>query len=207
MLTLAEKLFLLSIDDDDGAVAPFLSETLCFGVAGALIAELGQNGKIAVQDKKLEIIDNTPPGTEALDEALELISEEREAQKTSHWVKVLASRKPKKKIASQLAAKNVLTIQEKRYIWVIPFEEQAQPVGSAKYWVKNHLRSVVLACEEPEQEDIVLFSLLKACRMLDLVFTRDEQKAARRRVDELVKAEVFGKAVAKTLAVVEAARV
>ena len=199
MLTLTEKLFVLSIDDDGGKVAPFINDALRFGFSGAVMAELTSLGKIAIQGKELRMIDGTPTGDELLDEALALIGEENEAQKILHWVKVLASGKPKKKIADHLATKNVFTIEEKRYAWVTPFGEHAQPGESAKYGVKQHLRSVVLAGEEPKPDDIVLLSLLKACRMLDLVFTRDEQKAARKKVEEWVKAEVFGKAVAKII--------
>ena len=40
MLTLCEELVILSIEDGKGALTPFTSETLRYGLAGAILAEL-----------------------------------------------------------------------------------------------------------------------------------------------------------------------
>jgi hypothetical protein len=63
----------------------------------------------------------------------------------------------------------------------------------------------VLANEKAPPQTIILLGLLKACRLLYLIFTRDEQSAARKKVDALVKGEEFRKVVARTIANVEAA--
>ncbi len=44
-----------------------------------------------------------------------------------------------------------------------------------------------------------MFSLLKACQLLRLVFTRDERGAAQKQVDALVLGEAYGEALAKLL--------
>jgi Trp operon repressor len=67
------------------------------------------------------------------------------------------------------------------------------------------LRSVVLAGDKSQPDIVVLLSLLKACSLLNLVFTRDERKSAGKRVDALVKGEVFGDVVAKTIEEIETA--
>jgi len=49
----------------------------------------------------------------------------------------------------------------------------------------------------------VLLSLLNACKMLDHVFTKDEIKSSRHRVNDLVKDEILGRAVFDVIQEVE----
>jgi hypothetical protein len=205
MLTISEKLFLLSIDDGRGKVTSFVSSSLRYGLAGAVLAELALLGSVAVEDKVLKLVDYSPTGNDLFDEVLTRISQEKRLHKPGFWVNVLASRKLQKQIAEQLEAKNILRIEEKRYFWVIPYELYPQQDASAKYWVKQQLRSVVLAGDKSQPDIVVLLSLLKACSLLNLVFTRDERKSAGKRVDALVKGEVFGDVVAKTIEEIETA--
>jgi hypothetical protein len=205
MLTISEKLFLLSIDDGRGKVTSFVSSSLRYGLAGAVLAELALLGNVAVEDKVLKLVDYSPIGNDLFDEVLTRISQEKRLHKPGFWVNVLASRKLQKQIAEQLEAKNILRIEEKRYFWVIPYELYPQQDASAKYWVKQQLRSVVLAGDKSQPDIVVLLSLLKACSLLNLVFTRDERKSAGKRLDALVKGEVFGDVVAKTIEEIETA--
>jgi hypothetical protein len=205
MLTLAEEYFLLSIDDDKGKVIAAVSDGLNLGLAGALLADLALHGKIGLSDKRLSVLDAAPTGEALLDEALASMAAEKRQRKAGYWIERFGNKKLARKVSERLAEKNVLRIEKKRYLWVIPFEVYPQVDASAKYWVKQHLRSAVLAGGEATPGIIGLLSLLKACRLLDLVFTRDEAKAANRKVSELVNGEAFGKAVAEVIAEIEAA--
>jgi golgi phosphoprotein 3 len=83
----------------------------------------------------------------------------------------------------------LLTIDDHK--GVIPYSVYPQQNASAKYWIKHQLRAVVMANEKAETRTLILLSLLKACRLLNLVFTKDERKAAANQIDELVKGEVL----------------
>lgn len=205
MFTLAEEFFLLSIDDAKGKVITAVSDGLQIGLAGALLADLALHGKISLANKRLTVIDPSPTGEMLLDEALRRLASEKKPRKVSAWVEKLADKKLPKKTAQRLVEKNVLQIVEKRYLWVIPYEVFPQVDASAKYSVKQHLRSAVLANGETTLGIIAFLSLLKACRLLDLVFTRDELKAATQKVAALVEEEPYGAAVAETIAEIEAA--
>jgi hypothetical protein len=205
MFTLAEEFFLLSIDDARGKIITAVSDGLKIGLAGALLADLALHNKINLVNKRLAVIDPSPTGEALLDEALARLAADKKPRKTSAWVEKLADRKLPKKTAQRLVEKNVLQIVEKHYLWVIPYEVFPQVDASAKYWVKQHLRSAVLAGGETTPGIIAFLSLLKACRLLNLVFTRDEIKAATLKVDGLVKGEPFGAAVAEMIAEIEAA--
>jgi Golgi phosphoprotein 3 len=197
MLTLCEELLLIFIDDATGVIAP-LDAVQC-GLAGAILSDLALGGKIRTEDKHLILADTALVGDETLDEALALIADEKKARKVKYWIGALGEKKLAKRIANRLVVKNVLRCVEKRYLWVIPYEAYPQQDASAKYWVKQHLRAVVLGGEKADAHTVALLSLLQAARLLNIVFTKGERKAAETKVEELVKGDAFAEAVAQTL--------
>ena len=206
MLDLFEELMLLAIDDERGAIAGVETYRLYFGMAGAILAELAIHGKVQVENKKLFVIDETETGDQLLDEALDKIKASKK-RKPSYWVNSYGNKKLRKAVAGRLAEKKVIRIEEKRYLWVIPYEVYPQQNASAKFWIKQELRAMLMSDARPEPHSLVLLSLAKACGMLKLIFTKDERRAAKRRVDELVKGEVYGAAVAATIEEIEGAAV
>lgn len=205
MLNLSERLFLLTIDDEKGKVVPFASDRLNYGLVGAVLAELMLDNKIAMQEKNLVVVDDTPTDDPLLDEVLSRLTKSKRLRRPEHWINSLASRKLKQAVVERLVSHKVILEQEKRFLWVIPYQVYPQLDASAKYWVKQRLRDIVLAGEKPEPDQVVLLSLLKACDFLDLVFTREERKAASKIVKSLIKGDVFGEAVAKVIADIDAA--
>ena len=205
MLNLTEKLFLFSIDDARGTSTSNIIGQMYSGLYGALLADLAIRGKLAIVDDRLIVADHTPTGDPLLDEALEVIASTKKLHRPGYWITNLPVKKLSRRVADGLVEKKILVKEKKRYLSVVPYEAYAQQDASAKYWVKQHLRSMVLAGEKTEAEDVALLSLLKACSLLKLVFTRDERKAAQKRIDELVAGEVFGPVVAEVLAEIDAA--
>jgi Golgi phosphoprotein 3 len=204
-LNIPEKLFILSIDDERSSIVVSIEMNLRYGLAGAALAELALANKIHLADGRLALTDPTPIGDTLFDDILTMIAAEQKLRKLSHWINVFGRKQTVKQVAERLAEHKVIAIKKKRYLWIIPYEVYPQVDTSAKYWVKQHLRGIVLAGEQAEAADIALLSLLKACRLLRQVFTRDERKAAGKKVDAMVKGEIFGEAVAKLLAEIEAA--
>ena len=204
-LNIPEKLFILTIDDDQGAVASFAKPALRYGLAGALLAELALASKIQLVDGRLAVVDAASLGDPLLHATLAMIAASKKPRKLGRWIEIIGDKKAVKKVAERMAEHGVITIEKKRFLWIIPNEVYPQKDASVKYWVKEHLRGVVLAGEQAEPADIALLSLLTACNMLRLVFTRDERKAASKKIDVMAKGEVFGEAVAQLLRDIETA--
>jgi golgi phosphoprotein 3 len=199
MFNLSEELFLLSIDDDEGVILGSAKKTLPYGMVGAILAELALSERINIDSGKLILVDTTLTGDPELDETMQLLGASKKPHKITYWIKELASQKIVKRIASRLVDKGVLRREEKHLLWVIPFEAFPTQDASAKYWIKQHLRDMVLGGAKPEANTIVLLSLLKACQLLNIIFTKDERKAATKKIAELVTGEGFGEAVAKSI--------
>jgi hypothetical protein len=192
-LSLPEKMFLLSINDYTGTAAKGIYGPVYYGLAGALLADLSLRGRLTLQDKRLVIADNALTGNELLDEAISLIRESNKRHKPSYWLYTLASKKLPSWIADQLVKYHILFLESKQYMWVIPYTGTEKNNASAKYWIKQNLRGVVLAGEKPTPEDVTLLNLIKTCTLLNFLFTREERKWAALRIDDLVAEENISK--------------
>jgi len=204
-LSLFEELLLIAIDDDKGTVASSVSGHLPYGLAGALLAELALQEKIYIDKGRLVLADTSQSGNDIEAEALQIIAASKKPRKVQHWINSLGSTKYARRVAERLAEKGLVTIEERRILWIIPYDAYPQQDASAKYWVKQRLRSVALGGVAPSARDVTLLSLVKSCDMLGLVFTRDERKTARKEIDELVKREPFGDALRTTLEEIDSA--
>jgi hypothetical protein len=208
MLNLAEELFLISINDEKGVVHSGVAQNLRYGLAGAVLADLTLLGKLGLdENRQVIVLDEVLTRDEILNEALSRIVRSNRPRRPSYWVSELAQqvKQFQSRLASGLATMGILRKEGLRFMWIIPYEIYPQQEASAKYWIKHRLREVVLANVTPDERTTVLLSLLRACRMLDLVFTKDERKAARHKIEHYGRNEVFGQAVAETLDAIEAA--
>jgi hypothetical protein len=205
MLSLPEKLFLLAIDDDQGAIAASVKNKLRYGLAGAILSELAIMGKIVTKEGRICIVDASPIGDLLCDNALAFIAAMKKPHKIGRLVNDLAKEPLFKQTAERLAERNIITIEKKRFSWISPSIVYPQVDGSTKYWLKARLRAIILAGEKPEAQDIALFSLLTACQLLRLIFTRDERSAAQKQVDALVLGDDYGEALAMLLADIDRA--
>jgi hypothetical protein len=205
-LNIPERLFVLTIDER-GTIAAPVRTTLHYGLAGALLAELALAHKVQLQDGRLAPLDPTPTGDAWFDRTLAEIAAEEAPGRPARWVAALGHKRIVEEVAERLAEREVIHMEGKRYRWLIPAAGYSQADGADQYGVKQHLRGIVLAGEKAEAQDIALLSLLKACRLLRLLFAREERWHADKEVDTLVQGEVFGEAVATVVAVIDTAAV
>ncbi len=184
ILTIVEEIFMLALYER-GSIPNSVAIPLRFTLGGAVLADLLVAGKIRLDEhKKVIFLDERPCNDPIMDEAMEEIKSARHPHKASYWI-AETSRKPKrflKRLGEGLVQKGVLNQAEKHFLWVIPYVVFPQQDASAKYWIKQHLRAVVLAGEIADPHTLMVLSLIHAGGLLDFVFTRDELKAARKRI-------------------------
>jgi hypothetical protein len=188
MLTLFEELFLLSIDDENGSPLPSVTDNLESGLSGSIIAELASRGKaIAKESHRLELVDAAPTGDEILDEAMNQIQSTEQTRKVTYWIKHFTDEPKKfhKRLVERLEAQGIVKSEGNRLSWVIPYGDSPGENSSAKFAIKSRLRRSLLTGGDVDIHDLILLSLVKACNVLNLVFTKDERKMARRRIYEL----------------------
>lgn len=201
--SLPEKVFILAINDRSNKITSSAQYAIRFVLAGALLSDLTITGKIQLLKNKLTLINTDPGGIALFDETIAMIAAEKKPRKLKHWIERLSTKQIEKQVAARLDERHVIQIEKKHFLWVIPYEVYPEIDASAKYWIKQQLRGIVLAGAKAEPADIILLSLLKGSGLLSLVFTRDERKQASSVVNTLVKNEVFGETVAEVLADIE----
>lgn len=189
MLTLFEELFLLAYHEDKGKLIKWATENLPVGLAGAALAELALSDRLRVEENhRLELLDAAPTQDEILDAALEKINSSERRRKVSYWVNQLND-KPKKlyeQLEQRLVDKGIFQADELSLI-SLPSQNKADGYSaSARYWLKRRLRDLALTDQKAELRDLTLLNLVQACDFVDLVFTKDERKIARRRIYELL---------------------
>jgi Golgi phosphoprotein 3 len=203
--TILERLFILSINDEQGAVVSSAKNMLRYGLAGALLVELALANKIHLEEGRLGLADPGSCGHILMDDFLAMVAAEEKPRKIRHWLEAIDSKQTMKHIAGELIASKVISFEKNRYRLIIPFEGAPQGNATAKYWIKQHLRGIVLAGENAEASDLALLNLMKACHQQRLVFTRDERKFATKKIDALAQGQFYDEAVVKLLADIEKA--
>jgi Golgi phosphoprotein 3 len=201
MFSLAEELFLISIHEKKHSLSFSSNYEVDYALAGALLAELLLLEKIRInEDGRVEANPVSYTDDPILAIVLKKIKKEKKSRKINFWIRVFGQDqiKIKEQIIENLIQKKIFTAKKKKFLW-IPYKEYTQQDTTAKFFSKEMLRLVVFAREKSGDQAIILLSLVRACNLLDHLFTVDEIAAAKTRVNELVKNETVGNSVMETI--------
>ncbi len=211
MLSLAEELLLLSLDDDKGTIPGSAEQALGYGLAAAGIVDLLLANRLAVQDKKkLSVVDGTPTRDELLDEMLVHIQQSKRTRSVSDWVQDFGNggiRKMQERLERRLVEKGILRDEEGKYLKLIPWHHYPTVDGAPEAETREKLREVLLGGEQPDVRTATVISLARACELLDQLFPKAERKRADQRAKEIAKGEVAGAAVSEAVEEAAAATV
>jgi Golgi phosphoprotein 3 len=208
MLTLFDKLLILSLHDEECIVLPSISQRLELGLGGAILAELILLGKVRLgSSSKLEVLDTGEIGDGILDKAVHRFQGFKQRRKLSYCIELLRAEygKRQKKQVGRLVLAGVLNQGENGPSWVTPYADSPLPNASAKYILKSHLRELVLTHQEPDLPDLALLDLAKATKLLSLIFTKDERKAAQHWIYTSVMTKALNDPVAQSLQEIDVA--
>ena len=191
-LSLPEALFILALSDEKLKVHHVVEVPFSYGFNGAILAELALRGKIGLKPKgKVVLLNADLCADDVLDGVLTRIVSLDHSAKVHYWIENLSGRyrKTQKLMSGYLLQKGVFKIDEsQKLIWAVPFQTDDVSVNApAKYLIKQELRQALLTEEPPSDFDLALLYLVYTCSMMFLVFTRDEQKFASRRLESLVR--------------------
>ncbi len=193
MLTLAESIFLLCINDEKGSIQPSVSTRLGYSLASALVFELFLAGSLEMEAKgRLVLKSQLLKGDSLLDETLRRIQRDGKTHKPYYWISGLGlhAKQLRRLAAHQLESKGYITFTEKRFAWAIPCPDHPGQPGSIKYWLKQDLRAAVYGLHEPAFHQAALLAMVSACQLLDLVFTKDERKAVGLPINNLLESKL-----------------
>jgi Golgi phosphoprotein 3 len=205
VLSLAEELLLLAIDDESNRVPMAQSSKLDYVLAGAVLMDLLLTDRLRFADGKLAVADASPTGDAVLDDALTKLERSAKPRSPQHWVNRLAGDHLRDRVIDELVQRQIVRREEHHILGIFPANRFPTEDPTPEQAVRARLRAVLLEGREPEPRDAALVALLKAGDLLGAVLSKEERHRAGERVKELTRPAAVGKATTQTIAAVEAA--
>jgi len=201
MLSFAEEIFLLALDDREGSIKPLPVSALEYALPGALLMELAFLDKVDIDLKSLQVVDNTPTGNALLDDVLRQIKMKSDPQPTSYWLSFFAgqAKQIQERVLAQLISKGILKTEDKKILWVFKTRRYPMIDNHEIKEVTARLRELILGDEIPDPREAILVSLVDACRLFDDLFSAEEYDRVQPRIKALAKLDLIGQEIAKSI--------
>lgn len=205
MLSLAEDLILLALDDETGTFFRLTDINFSLALVGALFMDLAIRGRIDIDAQNLFVVSREETGDPLLDKTLQLISSPECSCNTTDLIRNVYNAIPglKDSLLQSLFAKGIVEQKEEKILWL--FNHRRYPVinDTEEQEVLSRIRSSVLQERNPDSRDIVLIALLGVCDLLEKIFTREELNTHRERIEFLKSMDLISHAVNKIIAEIQ----
>ena len=207
MLTFAEEIYLLALDDVTGRIQLSSREIVIDSVlVGAVLSELAFMNRIDNDAEYVYVLDADPTSSVILNTVLDKFSEADSDKFTiQHAMRVLMrdARKIEKLVLGELIDKGILKVEEEKVFWF--FSSRRYPVIDDKEIadVETRLRQIVLSDEIPDPQDAVLISLVDACDLFREILSPREFSRCEKRIAELSKLDLVGQKVKQLITQIE----
>ena len=200
MLTFAEEIILLLLNDDDGRFARVPNVSLDYALAGGVLMDLALENRIDTDLERLVLIDATPTGDELLDPTLAEIAEGDEND-ARYWVERTAVRSDsiREAVLERLVEKGILERLDDRFLWVFKSRRYPTIDGEAQREVKLRIMGVLFSDEIPDPRDIVIICLADACGIFKSIFTSSELEAVAPRIEQVRRLDLIGQAMTQAI--------
>ena len=206
MLSFAEEIMLLLLEDEDGRFAHVPELSMRCILSGAVLMDLALLNKIDSDLEQITVIDPTPTGDELLDPSLQRIVEFEGVQDARYWVEFNARDGDiiRRDALRRLVEKGILEKVDDRFLWV--FRTRRYPIvdGEVDREVKARIFGILFSDELPSPRDIVIIGLVDACGIFKQLLSEREHKRARDRIAQVRKMDLIGQAVSGVVREIEA---
>src|SRR3990172_1088674 len=198
MLTFAEEIVLLILDDETGKLANAGSPSVNHALAGAVLMDLALRSKIDNDLEKLVVVDSTPTGEEILDSYLALIAAAEQVYNVRYWVAVLAfshGRAILDKALCMLVKKGILKLVEKKILRVFERRRYTVVDDTQEKEVKRRIINLLLSDEIPTPRDVVLICLADTFELIPTILNAREAERLTPRIAQIRRLDLIGQAV------------
>ena len=205
MLTFAEEIMLLLLEDEDGKIVHVPDHYLRCVLSGAVLMDLALMGKVDTDLDTLVIIDSEPTDDILLDPVLERITEEGGEHDAQYWVEHCQdlAGEIRENALARLCEKGILTQEDDLFLWV--FKSRRYPLvdGVADREVKLRIMSILFSDEIPDPRDIAIIGLMNAGGLFQYLLSEREMKGVADRIDQVRSMDLIGQAVTLSVREIE----
>lgn len=207
MLTLAEELLLLALDEAKGSAGSTPIEP---GLSGALLVDLGRLGALRPEGRKLHPVEGVEgAGIEhpVLARAAAAIAGSSKPRTAKAWV----GRLPRElkpllgTVARPLVEAGILDEQQVRLFGLFPATRFPEADPGPERRLRLRLHEVLLGGRAPQEQDALLLGLLEPLGLVGQLVDRRQRREARKRAKEIATNGIAGKAVSDAVRDIQAA--
>lgn len=202
MLSIAEEIVLLALDDETGKLSTRLPvHSLRNAVSGALLMDLAFENRIDTDLHRLIVIDAAPLGAPVQDDVLAQIASDEEERETGHWVNLFAGEYEalQPRLLDRLVARGILSQREGRLSWLIGVRRYPTVDDRPQRDVKQRITDTLVSEVIPHPRDIAIICLADACGLWRSVIDERELADAKPRIEQIVKMDLIGQSVTRTI--------
>jgi hypothetical protein len=197
VLTLAEEVLLLALDDEDGSFRPLPRHAMEFALTSAVLMDLLLARRLDADLEQLILVDRTPLGDELLDPILAAIARSTERYNARRWIMVLSQEagEIRRRALLRLVQRGVLRQSDDKLLWVLGRRRYPVLDDSEQREAKLRILGIVLGDEIPDHRDVVLVALAHAAGLFDAILTRREARMAATRIADVARMDLIGQAL------------
>jgi len=208
VLSFAEEILLLALDEKTGRLHTLPERGLEFALAGAVLMELTFKGRLSHDATQITITDASPTQDPVLDEALQDLPKNEPTLTIQKALARVALKADvlKNLLFAGLVKKGVLTVQQEKFLWVLRARRYPVVDNHGEREVLARIRETVLdSTAVPDPRDVVLIGLMDACELNYLVFTEAELDVISARIKQIANQDSIVQSLAKDIAEIQQA--
>ena len=210
MLSFAEEIYLLSLDDITGKlIVPSKEIILNSVLVGAVLCELSFLNKVDSDLQDLHILNTEPTNNPILDstlESLKRIGTKKIPISRCLHILLINAKHIEDQVLDQLIKNAIVKKVEGRILWVIPTRRYPIIDDRQTKDVETRLRELILSDNIPEPRETVLVSLVNTCGLLGQILSPIELKRCEDRIRTLASMDIMGRKVVQLIDDINIAR-
>lgn len=210
MLSFAEEIYLLSLDDITGKlIVPSKEIILNSVLVGAVLCELSFLNKVDSDLEDLHILNTEPTNNPILDSTLESLKKlDTTKIPISRCLNILLqnAKDIENQVLDQLIENSIVKKMEGRILWVIPTRRYPKIDDCQIKDVETRLRELILSDNIPEPRETVLVSLVHTCGLFRQILSPRELRRSEDRIKTISKVDIVGRKVVQLIDDINIAR-
>ena len=203
MLTFAEEVLVLILDEERGELAPGLpSRSLALVLSGAVLMDLSLENRIDTDPERLMLVDSTPLGDDILDPTLAEIAGDGRVRDTGYWLERMARRRDQIQSAAQtrLTERGILQSEDDGLLSLTPSVSRSRRYaladGQSVEEVGLRIMRILFSDDVPDPRDVAMIALASACGVFRTMLSSAEREQVRDRIELLEKLDLIGRTMA-----------
>jgi Golgi phosphoprotein 3 len=201
MLTLAEEMLLLALDEETGTIVDLPNYQTNAMLVAAVLMDLALQNRIDTDLQNLQVISQEPTQNPILDKILDLLPVPGQTQSIRTLLDQLSEQGEdiRELALGQLIEKRILKQEDRRLLWVFKTRRYPMIDNREIKEVEGRLHDLITGDDLPDPRDVVLISLVNICGLFDQILSPREWRRNQARIAQLSKMDLIGQQLSKSI--------